>query len=100
MDLVTSILIAAVTGLIGAVWKNLNERLKQHEERMHATDASIMFLREQGHALRNLLPNPADTEERRRENRENFNQLFSMIREVEKRLNEINGELRAGRVPR
>lgn len=98
MDTLVGILIVAVTGLIGAVWKNLNDRLRLHEDRMQSMDQTIIYLREQGHALRGLLPNPAEIEARRLENRDNFNQLFSMMREVEKRLNEINGELRAGRL--
>ena len=90
----TAVLIMGITALIGVVWRNLNWRLKEHEERMHGIDSAIMYLREQAHTLRNMLPNPGEIEARRMETRENFNQLFSMMRDVEKRLNEINGELR------
>ena len=97
VDDLVRILWGAAAVLLGLVWRNLHWRLKQHEERMAAIDQSIMYLREQGHTLRNLLPNPLDLENRRREDRQNFDKIFTMLREIEARQNEMNGELRAKR---
>ena len=92
-----ALLWGAVAVLGGLVWKNLNWRIEQHDERLRAVDASISYLRDQGHELRNLIPPFAEIEARRKETRENFDRVFQMLREIERIQNEMAGELRARR---
>lgn len=94
---VIAVLWTAALGLLALVWRNLDWRLKNQDERLHAHDASILYLRDQGHDLRNLIPLPVEVEARRRETRENFDRIFSMLREIERAQNEMAGELRARR---
>lgn len=86
---------AVVTILGGIVWAQYNARLKKYEERLEAMDQSILYLREQGHELRNLIPSPHEAETRRRETRENFDRVFEMLREIEKQQNTVIGEMRS-----
>lgn len=94
---VIAVLWAAALGLLALVWRNLDWRLKQHDERLQAHDSSILYLRDQGHDLRNIIPLPVEVEARRRETRENFDRIFAMLREIERAQNEMAGELRARR---
>lgn len=86
-----------VIALLGVVWRNLNWRINQHEDRLRAVDSSVLYLRDQGHDLRNLIPLPVEVEARRRETRENFDRIFAMLREIERAQNEMAGELKARR---
>ena len=95
-----TVLWGAVAALGTMVWRALNKRIEDHDERLKAVDESIGYLRNQGHDLRNLIPNPAEIEARRRESRENFDRIFSMLREIERIQNEMAGELRARRKDR
>lgn len=79
------------------VWRAHVRRLDDHDQQFKAVDASILYLRNQGHDLRNMIPNPAEIEARRRESRENFDRIFAMLREIERVQNEMAGELRARR---
>ena len=94
MDEVARILWGIVTGLLVVVWAMLNGRIKKHEERLDAHDLSIVYLRDEGHRTRNLIPNPIDVENRRREQRETIAEIFKMLREIEKTQAEIMGEMR------
>lgn len=94
MDEIVRALWGIVTALLAVVWVMLTGRIKKLEERIDAHDMSILYLRDEGHKIRNLIPNPMDVENRRREQRETIAEIFKMLREIEKQQAEIMGELR------